>query len=173
MTVDGRLIKTDPVALGVWKRLTRLFATWNLVLFGSFTKRALLILSNDHMTPMLAVTHWKLGLGLLGGLTDKQVSFLKSFAELNASRADRGFRMMALIFVTIPVGAIIGANEIWPQMWEELGFRQRESLLWVGAVWLVVTGVMMAAAWRARDLADIIAFEHTRRLADPDPEAEP
>ena len=28
MTEDGRLIRTDPVAMGVWKRLTAQFATW-------------------------------------------------------------------------------------------------------------------------------------------------
>jgi hypothetical protein len=170
MTLDGRLIETDPVALGTWKRLTRLFATWNLILFGTFSKRAWLFLANDHMTPMLEVTHWKLGLGLLGGLTDKQILFLKAYSELNAARADRGFRMLALLLVTIPVGTIIGLNEISPLIWDQLGFRQVESLIFVGLIWLLVAGIMMAASWRARDMADLITFELARRRTDPDPD---
>ena len=43
MTEDGRLIRTDPVAMGVWKRLTAQFATWRLIVFASFTKRLSLI----------------------------------------------------------------------------------------------------------------------------------
>ena len=32
-------IANDPVVMGVWKRLTGLFAVWRLIVFASFTRR--------------------------------------------------------------------------------------------------------------------------------------
>ena len=67
MSDEGQLIRTDPVAMGVWKRLTSLFATWRMLLAG-FTRRSLSQMANDQLTPLTRAVHWKVGLGLLGGL---------------------------------------------------------------------------------------------------------
>lgn len=77
MTKDGRLIETDKVAMGVWKRLTSEFATWKMLILAGLSSRTWAQYSNDHLTPMLKASHWKIGLGLLGGLTDRQVEFLR------------------------------------------------------------------------------------------------
>tara|TARA_R110002072_G_scaffold21793_3_gene76896 strand:+ start:298 stop:828 length:531 start_codon:yes stop_codon:yes gene_type:complete len=157
------LIRTDPVVMAVWKRLTSTFATWRLILLAGFTHRGLYQLSNDQVSPLITTAHWKLGLGLLGGLDDAQIGFLTTFAEMNASRAERVFRTNTLILVTIPVGLIIGINEVFPEIWDQAGFNQIDTIASVLAAWVVVAGLMMAASWRARDLADLLVFEAARR----------
>lgn len=163
-TAANGLIRTDPVAMGVWKRLTKGFATWRLLVVSGFTRRALHHFGNDQLTPLNDAGHWKIGLGLLGGLDDAQIDFLKIYAELNASRVERAFRTYALILVTIPVGATVGINEIDPDSWERLGFSQLESVLVILSLWAIAVGILMAAAWRARDLADLLCFEQARRV---------
>ncbi len=158
------LIRTDPVAMGVWQRLTKGFATWRLIVLSGFTRRGAHHFGNDHLTPLNKAVHWKIGLGLLGGLDDGQIDFLKTYAELNASRVERSFRTYALILVTIPVGATVGINEIDPDIWEQAGFSQIETVIVILGVWAVAVGILMAAAWRARDLADLLCFEQARRV---------
>ena len=167
MTGPVELIKTDPVAMGVWLRLRNLFAAWRAILFAGFSRRALYQFSNDQLTPLTRASHWKLGLGLLGGLSDAQLGFLKTYAELNALRVDRIFRVTALILVTLPVGILVGLNELQPGIWERFGFSEIEGVITTFGVWLMLSGYLMVAAWRARDMADLIAFEIARReLAD-------
>ncbi|WP_417491702.1 hypothetical protein [Maricaulis sp.] len=162
-TTSTGLIRTDPVAMEVWKRLTKGFATWRLLLVAGFTRRGLHHFGNDHLTPLSRAGHWKIGLGLLGGLSEAQIDFLKIYAELNASRVERSFRTYALLLVTIPVGATIGINEIDPETWDRLGFSQIESVIAILGLWAIAAGILMAAAWRARDLADLLTFEQARR----------
>lgn len=157
------LIRTDPVVLAVWARLTSVFATWRAIALASFTGRALRLFSNDQLTPLTRAVHWKIGLGLLGGLDDVQIDFLHVYAELNAHRVDRIFRITALVLITLPVSAVIAINEIQPDVWVQIGFGQLESLAVVLGSWMVLAGIQMAAAWRARDLADLLVFEQARR----------
>ncbi|WP_417481673.1 hypothetical protein [Maricaulis sp.] len=157
------LIRTDAMAMGVWERLTVNFTTWRLILFAGFSRRSLHHFGNDQLTPLTRARHWKIGLGLLGGLDDAQIDFLKTYAELNAGKVDRTFRAYALLMVTLPVGATIGINEIDPEIWTRLGFSQIDSVIVILATWAVAVGILMAAAWRARDLADLLVFEQARR----------
>lgn len=166
MSGEARLIRTDPVALGVWKRLTSLFATWRLIVIAGYTRRALFMFSNDQMTPLMRAGHWKIGLGLLGGLDDDQVEFLARFADINARKVDRLFRAAALILVSVPVAATFGISEIDPDFWTRIGFTRLESVIAILGVWLVASALMMAAAWRARDIADLLEFEAARRRLD-------
>ena len=166
MTEDGRLIRTDPVAMGVWKRLTVQFATWRLIVFAGFSRRALLQFSNDQISPLSKAVHWKIGLGLLGGLTDEQVDFLLDYARLNARKVDRVFRTSTLVLVSVPVAGVFGLTELDPGIWARLGFAQMDTLILVLAMWMLASGVMMAAAWRAQELADLIEFEQSRRRYD-------
>ncbi|SDL96499.1 hypothetical protein [Maricaulis salignorans] len=158
------LIRTDAMAMGVWERLTRNFTTLRLILFAGFSRRSLHHFGNDQLTPLTQASHWKIGLGLLGGLDDAQIDFLKTYAELNAGKVDRTFRAYALLMVTLPVGATIGINEIDPEIWTRLGFSQIDSVIVILGVWAIAVGVLMAAAWRARDLADLLIFEQARRV---------
>tara|TARA_R110002095_G_scaffold166973_1_gene144836 strand:+ start:300 stop:854 length:555 start_codon:yes stop_codon:yes gene_type:complete len=162
-TAATGLIRTDPVALAVWQRLTAIFASWRLILFAGLSRRGLHQFSNDQLTPLTKASHWKIGLGLLGGLNDSQIDFVKTYAELNAHRVERIFRTYTLLLVTLPVGATIGLNEIDPEIWTRLGFRQIDTVLVILVVWAIAAGGMMAAAWRARDLADLLIFEQARR----------
>ncbi|MEA1941820.1 MAG: hypothetical protein U9P68_06190 [Pseudomonadota bacterium] len=162
MSEGGRLIRTDPEVLGVWKRLTALFATWRVVL-ASVSRRSLSQFSNDQMTPISRATHWKIGLGLLGGLDDVQVDFLKDYAALNANRVERVFRTTALLLVSVPVAGVFGISEVEPDFWGRIGFEQLDTLIVILGLWMVSAGIMMAAAWRARDLADLVEFEAARR----------
>lgn len=162
MTTPTPLIRTDPVALEVWKRLTALFATWRVVM-AAFSRRSLMQFANDQMTPLTRAVHWKVGLGLLGGLTDDQVDFLKVYADLNARRVERIFRATTLLLVSIPVAAVFGISEMEPEFWTRVGFERIDTLIGVLATWMVCSGIMMAAAWRARDLADLLEFEAARR----------
>ncbi|WP_297734229.1 hypothetical protein [uncultured Maricaulis sp.] len=156
-------IANDPVVMGVWKRLTQLFAVWRLLVFASFTKRMLYQVSNDQMSMLVRSRHWKLGLGLLGGLDEAQVIFLAEWARLNAERTERIFRTVALMMVTIPVAAVFGISEIDPDFWTRLGFERFDTVVIMLAIWMLISGLMMGAAWRARDLADLLALEQARR----------
>lgn len=162
MSGEAQLIRTDPVAMGVWKRLTSLFATWRMLLAG-FTRRSLSQMANDQLTPLTRAVHWKVGLGLLGGLDDAQVEFLKTYAALNAHRVERVFRTTTLLLVSVPVAAVFGISEIEPEFWVRIGFERIDTLIGILAVWMVCSLMMMGAAWRARDLADLLEFEHARR----------
>jgi hypothetical protein len=166
VTEDGRLIRTDPVALGVWHRLTSLFAVWKLIVFAGFTRRVLLQISNDQMTPLSRALHWKLGLGLLGGLTDAQIDFLLVFAQINARKMTRIFRTTALVLVSVPVAGVFGISELDPAFWVRLGFEQIDTLLFGLGLWMLISALLMAAAWRAQELVDIIEFEQARRQLD-------
>ena len=169
----AQLIRTDPVVLAVWTRLTSVFATWRAIVLSGFTRRALRMFSNDQLTPLTRAVHWKIGLGLLGGLDDAQIGFLHVYADLNAHRVERIFRITALLLITVPVGAIIGLNEIQPGIWAQIGFGQIETLFGVLAGWGLAAGIQMAAAWRARDLADLVLFEQARRRLVQDSKALP
>ncbi|WP_203292391.1 hypothetical protein [Maricaulis parjimensis] len=166
MTEDGRLIRTDPVAMGVWKRLTTQFAVWRMIVFAGFSRRALLQFSNDQMTPLARAVHWKVGLGLLGGLSDEQVDFLLAFARINARKVERVFRTSTLILVSVPVAGVFGLTEIDPGIWVRLGFAQMDTLILVLAIWMLASGVMLAASWRANELVELIEFEQARRQYD-------
>lgn len=166
MTSDGRLVRTDPMCLGVWHRLRRLFTTRNLILFASFSRRALSQFSNDQMSPVLEARHWKLGLGLLGGLSDAQVDFLVTYASLNADRSERIARAIALLMVTLPAAGIVALNEVLPDIWDRLGIERFDSIAVILTLWALITALLMASAWRARDLADLLKFEHSRRQFD-------
>ncbi|MGK0267247.1 MAG: hypothetical protein ACI82N_001500 [Maricaulis sp.] len=157
------LIRTDPTVLAVWQRLTGTFATWRAIILAGWTSRALRLLSNDQLTPLTRALHWKIGLGLLGGLDDSQIDFLQVYSELNANRIERIFRVTALLLITVPVGTVIAINEVQPDVWEQVGFGQLETLFGVLGCWMLLAGVQMAAAWRARDLADLLLFEQARR----------
>lgn len=163
MSAEGRLIRTDPVAMGVWQRLTKLFATWKLIVFAGFARRSLSLFANDQMTPLSKALHWKIGLGLLGGLSDAQVDFLAVYAEINARKVERIFRTAALLLVSVPVAGVFGLSEAYPEFWERIGIEQFDSLIAVILTWMLLSGLMMAAAWRARDLADLVEFEQARR----------
>jgi hypothetical protein len=157
------LIRTDPVALAVWARLTTAFATWRFVVLSGFTRRSLQQFANDQLTPLTKAVHWKVGLGLLGGLDDRQVEFLTVYAQLNADRVERVFRLTSLALVTLPVAAAVAASEIDPGVWARYGVDPFGSFAFVLTTWLGVSGIMLAAAWRARDLADLLIFEQARR----------
>lgn len=172
MTQDGRLIQTDPVVMGVWRRLRSEFATWKMLVFAGFWRRTWSQYSTDQFSSMLEATHWKVSLGLLGGLSDRQVAFLREFARLNAERVERQFRATATIMVTVPVATLVAVNELAPNVLVQLGLDQAESFIFVLGTWFVVTAVMMAYAWRAKDLQHLLDFEHARRQLDPDPVAD-
>jgi hypothetical protein len=168
VTLDGRLIQTDPVVLGVWRRLTTIFATWRLLLLAPVAPRAIRQLSNDQLTPMTWADHWKVGLGLLGGLSDRQIDFLAVYAGLNAARSERMFRTTALLLVSIPIGLTIAINEVFPDVWNEYAFDEIQVLMGILGSWALISGVLMAAAWQARNLSDLLIFEQARRRLDPD-----
>lgn len=156
-------IANDPMVMDVWKRLTKLFAVWRLIVIAGFTRRVMKQYSNDQMMTLMRSGHWKIALGLLGGLSDAQVEFLAVWARLNAERSERIFRATALIMVTIPVAAVFGLSELDPEIWVRFGFERVDMLLVVLGVWMVACAIMMAAAWRARDLSDLLELEQGRR----------
>ncbi|ABI65843.1 hypothetical protein Mmar10_1551 [Maricaulis maris MCS10] len=156
-------IANDPVVMDVWKRLTKLFAVWRLIVIASFTRRVLYQFTNDQMSTLMRSGHWKIALGLLGGLNDPQLDFLAEWSRLNAARSERIFRTTTLILVSIPVAAVFGVSEMDPEFWQRIGFARPESLMVIIGLWLLVSGILMAAAWRSRDLADLIALEQARR----------
>ncbi|MAC88160.1 hypothetical protein [Maricaulis sp.] len=163
MSEPQGFIANDPVVMGVWKRLTKLFAVWRLLVFAPFSRRMFYQVTNDQMLTLMRSRHWKLGLGLLGGLDDVQIDFLVEWSQLNADRTERIFRSNALLIVTIPVAGVFGISELDPDIWQQFGFARLDTLIFIIGAWMLVSGVMMAAAWRARDLADLVRLEQARR----------
>jgi len=159
----GRYVETDKMCLGVWKRLTQAFSVSQLILIGVIGVRSMMPFRKDNLGEMLGSSHWKIGLGLLGGLDDAQVGFLERYAEVNARRVEHNFRSWALVLVSLPVGALVAVNEILPGVFEIRDNSFFLSLVTVISFWAVVAGVMMASAWRARDLHDLLRFEQGRR----------
>lgn len=163
MSEPKGMIANDPVVMDVWKRLTKLFAVWRLIVFAPFTRRMFYQLTNDQMLTLMRTRHWKLGLGLLGGLDDAQIDFLAEWTQLNADRSERIFRTTALLIVTIPVAAVFGISELDPNIWQQFGFERLDTLVFIIGAWMLASGIMMAASWRARDLADLLKLEQARR----------
>ncbi len=162
----GRYIETDKVAMGVWKRLTETFGTVKLLGRVALRGNGTWPFRKDNLGEMLKSKHWKVGLGLLGGLDDSQVNFLERYAAINERRVDQVFRANALFLVTIPVGALIGINEVVPELFETLGVDFVYTLVTIVALWALMVGVTYAAAWRARDLHDLLCFEQARRIRE-------
>ena len=151
--------------MGVWVRLIKLFATWRMLLSGP-TRRSWMQFHNDQLTVLTRSKHWKTGLGLLGGLSDAQVTYLREYARLNAERVERIFRMTALVFITVPVGSALALNEIAPDVLERLGLNDAETLLIMFAAYGMLVGFLMMVSWRSRDLVDLLDFELARRRLD-------
>lgn len=61
MSEHGRYVETDTVAMGVWVRLIKLFATWRMLLSGP-TRRSWMQFHNDQLTVLTRSKHWKPGL---------------------------------------------------------------------------------------------------------------
>lgn len=163
MSEHGRYIETDKVAMGVWIRLVKLFATWKMVILAGLHKRTWMQMNNDQLTILTQAKHWKTGLGLLGGLSDAQVDFLLEYARLNSERIERIFRSTALLLITIPVGALLALNEIAPTFWTDLGYDSQVPMFAIIGLWAAIVGYLMLVAWRSRDLVDLLAFEVARR----------
>lgn len=163
MTQPGRFLETDKVALGVWKRLTDQFSIWRLFWIAIASWRSLFPFQKNNLGRMLETRHWRIGLGLLGGLSDSQVEFLEQFADINARRVQYVFRAWALLMVSLPVGALVALNEIMPQVFEATIFGFLDALIAIMLVYLVVAGIIFASSWRAQDLADLLKFEKARR----------
>lgn len=159
----GRYIETDKVAMGVWARLVNQFLTWKMIFFAGTKKRTWMQASNDQLTVLTQAKHWRIGMGLVGGLSDAQVEFLQEYARLNAERVERIFRTTALLLITIPVGSVVAINEVAPSFLEGFGFDGEPVFISLMIVWGVVVGYMMLVAWRSRDLVDFMAFEIARR----------
>ena len=157
------LITTDKEALGVWTRLTDLFSIWRLVVFATLGGRSIMPWRKNNLGDMLRTNRWKIGLGLLGGLDDAQIDFLERFSAINARRVDHVFRASALILVSIPVAGVVAVNELAPEVFSGSGLDFLFTLITIIAVWAFFAGLMMAAAWRARDLHDLVEFEQARR----------
>ena len=173
MSEQGRYVETDKAAMGVWVRLVKLFATWKMVLFSGTQKRTWMQTSNDQLTILTQANHWKIGLGLLGGLSDAQVEFLQEYARLNSERVERVFRTTALLLISIPVGAVLAVNEVAPEFWQRTGYGEDPVLVAVMVVWVLIVGYLMLVSWRSRDLVDLLAFEVARRKLEAAREERP
>ena len=163
MTIDGRLIETDRMVMALWPRIRSQFAIWKLLVFAPFTRRAVLQFTNDQISPLLRSRHWKITLGMLGGLTDAQVDFLTAFADLNARKSERIFRTTALLMISLPVGFVVAVNEAYPQFWDDIGIDGASFFPVIILVYAALVGYLMAGAWRAREIAECCEFEQMRR----------
>lgn len=159
----GRYIETDKVVMGVWHRLVNQFLTWKMIFFAGTKRRTWMQASNDQLTVLTHAKHWRIGMGLVGGLSDAQVEFLQEYARLNAERVERVFRTTALLLITIPIGSVVAINEVAPRFLERFGFNDEPVFIGLMLVWGVVVGYLMLVAWRSRDLVDFMAFELARR----------
>lgn len=168
----GRYVETDKVAMGVWKRLTETFSTSGLLGRVLMRGNGSWAFRKDNLSEMLKGKQWKVGLGLLGGLDDTQVDFLERYAAINARRVDQVFRANALFLVTIPVGGLIGINEVVPELFEAFGVDFVYTLVLIVGLWTLMVGITYTAAWRARDLHDLLCFEQARRIRENE-KAEP
>ncbi|WP_300554673.1 hypothetical protein [Maricaulis sp.] len=162
----GRYVETDKVALGVWKRLTEVFSTSKLLGRMLIRANGTWPFRKDNLGEMLQTKQWKVGLGLLGGLDDNQIDFLERYAAINERRVDQVFRANALFLVTIPVGALIGINEVVPELFELVGVDFVYTLVTIVGLWALMVGITYSAAWRARDLHDLLSFEQARRIRE-------
>jgi hypothetical protein len=169
---EPRLIKEDEEALGVWTRLTKAFPAWTLIFKVGFTRRGLYPWILDNMGVMRKTPHWKIGLGLLGGLNDDQIDFLEEYAEINARRIEHVFRAGALLLVSVPVGTLYALNEIAPGLFGVGTPEVSEVLFGILIGWGGVAILLMTTAWRARDLHDLLRFEKVRRKRDLEMQAE-
>jgi hypothetical protein len=163
---EARILTEDKMVLEVWKRLTRRFATWRLIVIATFSRRAMFPATNNNIGVMLGTDHWKNGLGLLGGLDDDQLDLIAAMASINARRVEHVFRTSTLILVTVPVGVFIGLNELAPEALVSIGFTKISASLSVLAIWGFFAALMMASSWRAKDVLDVINYEQARRSFD-------
>lgn len=164
MSEGGRYLETDKTVLGVWKRLTTSFSTSSLALTAAFGFRSIFPYHKDNLGLMLKTSRWKTGLGLLGGLSDRQIDFLAEYADINAGRVERVFRFFALAFVSVPVGSLVALNEVWPEVFTMAEFSFVSAFIAIIAGWLFFTAIMVGSSWRANDLRDLVRFEQARRL---------
>lgn len=146
----------NPVSTDVslaWKKLSRTFATWRVLplSLNDFWVSLQRFYGNDFLTPSLQLSYWKKAWAVIEDVSDEDLQQLKVFSELNLSQIDNFFRMMLVLYFTVPITGSVVMGELFPGHWQTMGISFEE----IAAIFLVYTAMvalLFASYWKAREI---------------------
>ncbi|MFC0632693.1 hypothetical protein [Brevundimonas balnearis] len=140
----------------VWRRLTRMFATWSFVATGLATPGAWTTFGNDLVSGLRANASTRKAFAATAGLSDEDVERLYAVALLNQRRHDWVMRILVIFYVTIPVTIVALLSEILGDGLLQLVRENPGPVANLVIILAVGVAIYLMAQWRARQIVCVI-----------------
>lgn len=147
----------------VWRKLTRAFASWK---FFPINPRDFWIASsrmgNDFISRSRKLTYWEKGEAIIAEVSDFNLQRLKVWAEINRRQSENFFRVMLVIYITIPITAALVLGQLYPNEWAAFGVSLR-GLATMFGIYTFALLVLFAGHWKAREIDDFLQLALAER----------
>jgi|GEM_PF-4059024 len=147
----------------VWRLLSRTFTAWNFV---PSRPRDLWIatirVGNDFITRSLRLSYWQKGMVIVSHLTDQDLQRLKVWADINRRQSENFFRVLLVVYFTLPITGALVLGQLYPDQWAGLGVEFSEVVIMFSAYTAVLI-VQFAGHWKAREIDDFLQFTLAER----------
>lgn len=146
-----------------WRALTRALPTWSLPFTALISPSAYHFVGNDLVSVFQrskAAREAQLHVKPVG---DAELFALDRLAQLNVKRGEQYFRFMAAAFVSVPIGALLALNELYPDLLTRFQADLADAIIAILSVWVVFVALQFASVWRMRHIALVIALELIER----------
>jgi len=159
---EERPVETIPVS-ETWMRLCRSFASWK---FLPLHPRDLWIattrMGNDFISNSRKLTHWRRAEHIIAEVSDHDLQRLKVWAEINRRQSENFFRVMLVIYITIPITAALVLGQLYPTEWAEIGISLNEVAL-IFSIYSVILLILFVGHWKAREMDDFLQLSLAER----------
>ncbi len=147
----------------LWRRLSRMFPTWRLLVTGMFSRQAWVYFGNDLVSGLYRSKVGGQARALLAEASDADVRALAQLGGLNVQRGEYSFRFFVVAFVTGPIAAFLALRQLAPGLAERAAVHWGSTLLTVLVTYVLMFGYFFVGVWRMRQIAHVIAFEAIAR----------
>lgn len=147
----------------VWRALTRALPTWSLPFTSLISPSAYHFVGNDLVSVFQRSKAAREAQIHVKPVGDAELVALDRLAQLNVKRGEQYFRFMAAGFVSVPIGALLALNELYPDLLSRFQADLADAIIAILSVWVVFVALQFASVWRMRHIALVIAFELIER----------
>ncbi len=152
-----------PTAQDAWRLLTRVFSSWKFIPFHPNNIRiSVLRFGNNFISQSRELTYWKRAEKIVADVTNHDLQRLKVWAEINRRQSENFFRVMLVMYITIPITAALVLGQLYPAEWASLDINLEELIL-MFAVYTFVLMVFFAGHWKAREMDDFLQLALAER----------
>jgi len=148
---------------GIWKRLCRNYASWK---FLPLHPRDLWIattrMGNDFISNSRKLTHWRRAEHIIADVSDHDLQRLKVWAEINRRQSENFFRVILIIYISIPITAALVLGQLYPAEWAEIDISLNEVAL-IFSIYSVILLILFVGHWKAREMDDFLQLSLAER----------